>query len=309
MPVARLGPPREIEVNVFYLRDPCTNMYGEVVFDQPVRLGTLAAALVLAVVIIYLRFCGDLSLPDKPPPPTGPSGTQRELLTQSTASQPIYKEFLATDAATAGVHAPTIEEMTKKLSYRVDEARHVLEPGQPPIDVAGLRLHLERTSDQVVLVIDNLLDSDIAYEVTTAPSTGAQSCKSARPLPMNAMVIAKGGTERRTECAWREGMTIVVTKAETVEVQPLSAWYLSQVPPTAVGIEDRIARGHRGAKTQELCSSVLSQVVRTGIDRGNIGWRDLVDFYSRHRCQSYQFPPSYRAFKSDGERAVPAVDG
>lgn len=284
-------------------------MYGEVVLDQPLRLGTLAAALVLAVVIIYLRFCGDLSLPDKPPPPTGPSGTQRELLTKSTESAPVYMEFLVNDAATAGVRAPSIEEMTKKLSYRVDDARHVLEPGQSPIDVAGLRLHLERTSDQVVLVIDNLLASDIAYEVTTSPSTGAQACNSVRPLPFNAMVIAKGGSERRTECAWRDGMTIVVTKAESIEVQPLSAWYLSQVPPSTLGIEDRIARGHRGVQTQDSCSAVLSQVVRTGIDRGQIGWRDLVDFYSRHRCQTYQFPPSYRAFRSDGERGLPAVDG
>jgi hypothetical protein len=84
---------------------------------------------------------------------------------------------------------------------------------------------------------------------------------------------------------------------------------LSQVPPTVVGIEERIARGHRGVQTGESCSSMLSQVVRTGIDRGDIGWRDLVDFYSRHRCQTYQFPPSYRALKSDGERALPAVGG
>lgn len=278
-------------------------------FDQPLRVGTLAAALVMASVIIYLRFCGTLSLPDKPPPPSGPSGTQRELLTKSTASPSVYKEFLASDAAAAGVRAPSVDEMSKKLSYRVDEARHVLEPGQPPIDVAGLRLHLERTSDQVVMVIDNLLGSDVAYAVTSSASTGAQACNSARPLPFNAMVIAKGASERRTECAWRDGMSIIVTKAESIEVEPLSAWYLSQVPPTVVGIEERIARGHRGVQTTESCSSVLSQVVRTGIERGDIAWRDLVDFYSRHRCQSYQFPPSYRAFKRDGERAVPAVGG
>jgi hypothetical protein len=101
-------------------------------------------------------------------------------------------------------------------------------------------------------------------------------------------------------------MSIIVTKVETIELPPLSAWYVAQVPPQVVGVEDRIARGHRGVDAKEKCSSVVSQVVRTGLDRGDIGWRDLVDFYARHRCQTYQFPSNYRAFKSDGERAVPA---
>jgi hypothetical protein len=89
---------------------------------------------------------------------------------------------------------------------------------------------------------------------------------------------------------------------------PLSSYYLSRTPPTLVGIDDRIARGHRDMATGDRCSTVISQVVRSGMDRGDIAWRDLVDFYARHRCQSYPFPSSYRALKSDGERAIPAVE-
>ncbi len=274
--------------------------------EQQYRLGVLAGAVVLVAVITYLRFCGSVGLPPKPPPPTGPRGTQTQLLSQSTASPTVYSGFLQSDAAAAGVRAPTIAEMSRKLPYRVDEARHVLEPGQPPIEVAGLRLHLERTSDQVVMAIENLLDSDVAYEVTSAPSSGPGSCNSMRVLPFNAMVIAKGQSERRTECTWHNAMAIIVTKVETIELSPLSAWYVSQLPPAVVGIEPRIARGHRGIEAKEKCSAVLSQVVRTGLDRGDIGWRDLIDFYSRHRCQTYSFPSSYRAFRSDNEQSVPA---
>jgi hypothetical protein len=277
--------------------------------DQQFRLGVLVGAVALILVITYLRFCGSVDLPPKPAPPAGPSGTQRELLARSATTSTMYKGFLESDASAAGVRAPTIEEMSRKLPYRVDEARHVLEPGQPPIEVAGLRLHVERTSDQIVLVIQNRLDADAAYEVTTKPSTGEGGCNSARPLPFNAMVIAKGNSERRTECKWRDGMAIIVTKVETMEVSPLMGWYLSQVPPPVVGIEPRIARGHRGVEGKEKCSAVVSQVVRTGLDRGSIGWRDLVDFYSRHRCQTYQFPSNYRAVKQDGEIALPAAGG
>jgi hypothetical protein len=92
-----------------------------------------------------------------------------------------------------------------------------------------------------------------------------------------------------------------------VEVSALSAWYLNHVPPSIVGIQPRIARGHLVNGVTERCSPVLPQAVRSGLERGEIGWRDLVDFYARHRCQTYQFPLSYRAFKADGERTVPAV--
>lgn len=277
--------------------------------DQQFRIVTLAGACVLVAVISYLRFCGSVALPAKPPPPVGPSGTQTQLLSKSTASPAVYKRFLESDAALAGVRAASPEDMAKKLAYRVDEARHVLEPGKPPVELAGLRLRLERTSDRVVMVIQNLLPSDVAYAVTSAPSTGAAGCSRAAALSFNAMVIRKGGTERRVECGWRDGLAIIVTKAETIEVSPLSAWYLSQVPPSVMGIEERIARGHRGVETTERCSPVVSQVVQTALERGEIGWRDLADFYARHRCQTYQFPSSYRALKIDGERSIPAVAG
>jgi hypothetical protein len=276
--------------------------------DPQFRIGVLAGGVVLVAVITYLRFCGALSLPSKPPPPTEPTGTQRQLLAQGTSSPGMYLDFLARDASTAGVRVPTLDEMGRKLAYRVDDARHVLELGKPGIEVAGLRLHVERSGDAVVLAIQNLVGTDVAYEVATAPSIGAALCNGARPLPINAMVIAKGSSETRTECVFRAGISIVVTKVETLEVGPLSSFYLSEVPPTVVGIEERIARGHRGVDTKDPCSAVSSQVVRAGLERGDIGWRDLVDFYARHRCQTYQFPSSYRAFKSDGERSIPAAE-
>jgi len=283
-------------------------VYLGCVSDPQFRLSVVAGGVVLVAVITYLRFCGTMSLPPKPPPPSGPSGTTRELLSKSTASPSVYLGFIERDASAAGTHAPTLDEMARKFPYRVDESRHVLEPGQPAIEVAGLRLHVERSGGDVVLAIRNLAAADVAYEVTTTPSSGAQLCAGARPLPMNAMVIAKGASETRTECVWREGMAIAVTKVETLELPPLSAWYVGQVPPSLVGIDERISRGHRGVDTKDPCRAVMSQVVRAGIDRGDIGWRDLVDFYARHRCQTYQFPPKYRAFKNDGERSLPVVD-
>jgi hypothetical protein len=278
------------------------------VSDSQFRLGVLVGGAFLVGVITYVRFCGSVALPAKSAPPVAVSGTERQLLARSTGTPAVYQSYLEHDAAQAGKVAPTIEDMSKKFPDRVDEARHVLEPGQPPIEIAGLRVHVERNANDIVLVAQNMVASDVAYSITTMPSINLSACSAARPLPFNAMVIAKGASETRTECVWRDGMSIIVTRVETMEVPPLSAWYLSQVPPRLVGIDDRVARGHHGVGSPSQCSTVVPAVVKGLMERGDLTWRDLADFYARHRCQSYAFPSAYRAFKSDGERALPAVD-
>ncbi|MBV8756765.1 MAG: hypothetical protein JO257_05810 [Deltaproteobacteria bacterium] len=204
------------------------------------------------------------------------------------------------------MRAPTTEEMSRKLAYRVDDARHPLELGKPPLELAGLRIHVERAGDQVALVVQNTLESDVAYHVLTN-ATSLVACSDARPLPFNAMILHKGGQETRAECI--AGQPLYLTKVETLEVPPLAAWYLAQLPPSLVGLEDQVVRGHRGLSSKEPCVAAISAVVKTGMERGDITWRDLVDFYSRHRCQTYQFPSVYRALTSDGQRVIPAVDG
>ncbi len=274
--------------------------------DGQFRLGVAATAVVLVASITAVRFCGSVSLPPKPGP-LGPQGTAGSLVAQGTATPVVYQDFLQKDAAAAGVRVPSIEDMQRKLPHRSDDGRHVLEVGQPAISVAGLELSIAQANNALVLDIRNTTDSDLAYIIDTKPIPNVAGCTQASALPFNAMVVAKSGTQRRVECVWRDGMSLVVTRVETVEVGPLSAWYLSLVPPRVVGVEDRIARAHEPPETGEKCSIVMPQAVKTGLERGQIGWRDLVDFYARHRCATYRFPLAYRAFKSNDERTVPAV--
>lgn len=274
--------------------------------DAQFKLGVLGAALLLVASISAVRFCGSVSLPPKPeapPPPTNAASSMDE----ANASPAVYQDFLAKDAAIAGVRAPTYKDMTRKLLYRIDEGRHVLEVGDAPIEKAGLRLQAARNGDAITLEIHNTTKADLGYHVVTEPTPNVVGCTSVAPLTFDAMVIARGQREIRVECAFRGNVAIVVKRVETVELSPLSAWYLGQVPPRQVGIDDRVARGHRRPKTSDRCISLVSQAVRTGIENGEIGWRDLVDFYARHRCQTYPFPASYRALTSDGQRQIPAM--
>jgi hypothetical protein len=276
---------------------------------DPTKLGVTAGGIVLVASITLLRFCGSLSLPPRPAvaahTPSGVVPTAQQLTSRSSD---IYRTYLESDANVAGVRTPTLDDMGKKLVYRSDEGRHVLEVGKPSIEIAGLRLRVERFGESFVLHVENLVASDVAYEVTSKPAPDSTACNNVQPLPFDAMVIGKDGSETRAECAWSDGIALVVTKVETLELSPLSAYYVRHVPPSVVGIDRRFVRGHRPIEKRDPCPQLVSQAVRTGLDRGEIGWRDLVDFYARHRCQTYQFPSTYRAFKSDREHSLPAID-
>ncbi len=262
----------------------------------------------LVLGITLVRFCGSVSLPDKPASQVPQiSGTSQDLAEQSNASPVVYQDYLAKDAGAAALRVPTLEDMSRKLLFRSDESRQVLEVGKDAITVAGLRLIAKRSNDTIVLDIENTTKSDLAYHVVTETTPKIAGCNSITPLLHNAIVIAKGEHQRRVECGWHAGMAIAVTLVETAEVLPLSAWYLNQLPPTQLAIEARVARGHRIPKGAERCISLSSQAVRKGLENGEIRWRDLVDFYARHRCQTYPFPASYRAITSDGQRRLPAM--
>jgi uncharacterized membrane protein YgcG len=304
--------------------------------DGQFRTATLASVLLVAAGLGSLRFCGGVSLPPRPEAPTAAPapGVRGDLRAASTVSTPVYQDFLARDAAAAGVATPTLDEMARVFPYRVDGARHVLEVGRRPIDVAGMKLAAVRAGETIALELRNETKRAVAYRVVSAPA--AEGCEPARPLPLNAMVIAAGERETRVECAWREGLAIAVTRVETLELPPLSAWYVSQVPPVVVGLEPQVARGHRvdggrgsggrgsggrgsggrgsGGRgshdrgDRDPCTTMVAQAVKTGVEQGEISWRDLVDFYARHRCQTYQFPLTYRAFTKEGPKTLPATE-
>lgn len=274
--------------------------------DTQFRIATGVVGAVLIAGLSMVSLCGGVSglaLPPKPPPPAEPTGTSSQLLTKQSSSAVAYRDFVERDAAAAGVPIPSLEELARVLPYRVDAERHVLELGAPPIELAGVRLRAVRVEEGLALEIANATGADLAYNVVT--STIPQVRCGGSALAFNAMTVARGAAETRLECNGRDGLAIAVARVETMEVSPLSAWYLNHVPPSVVGIEARVSRGHLVPSTGR-CGSTQPQTVRSGLERGEIGWRDLVDFFARHRCQTYQFPPTYRAFKSDGERPLPA---
>lgn len=272
------------------------------------RLAVALAAVVLIAGIARVRFFGRTpALPPRPASPPAAVASAEKLLSSSLASPAVWRNFIETDARAAGVSAPSASQMSKRFTYRNDSERRELTVGSPKVSAAGLDLSLERgDGDTAVLVMSNTTESDVAYRVQLTVNLGATVCNAATPLPTNAMIINKGGTTRRTVCVIRPDLSVLLTRIETIELPPLSAWYVQQVSPLAVGLEPRVAKAHR-SETKTNCSPIVPQSIRGGLESGDLGWRDLIDFYARHRCETYQFPVNYRAFTRDAERPLPAV--
>ncbi len=272
------------------------------------RLAVALAAVVLIAGGARVRFFGRTpALPPRPQSPPPAVASAERLLSSSLASPAVWRNFIEADARTAGVSAPSAAQMSKRLPYRNDSERRELALGAPKVTAAGLDLSLERgDGDTAVLVMNNLTESDVAYRVQLTTNLGAAVCNAVTPLATNAMVISKGGAVRRTVCVIRPDLTVLLTRIETIELPPLSSYYVQQVSPLAVGVETRVAKSHRsGARTN--CSPIVPQSIRGGLESGELGWRDLIDFYARHRCETYQFPVTYRAFTRDAERPLPVV--
>jgi hypothetical protein len=277
--------------------------------SAPIRIGVVAGTIGLGLAISTLQFCGAVSLPAKPPPPADTLAASQEVLRRSTQTESGWVASLDKDALAAGVEAPTPQAMSKKLVMRADEGTRTLAPGEPAIDAAGLRLSAVESGGTLALVIENRATSDLAYRVVTRvrPDGG---CGRREVDAYNANVVPRGGREVRSECTYRGGMSLEISVVESIDLAPLQAFYLSKVPPRALGAEPRLAAAHEPElpRGTTVCNVAMPQILRAAIEDGTIQWRDLVDFYARHRCETYRFPLRYRAFVRDGERPLPAAE-
>lgn len=278
------------------------------------RWGTIGAVVTASLALGLMRTCSKVSIPPKPPAPTM-TGTTQDVLKTASASADSWRARIERDAATLGVATPSDTEMSRKFVYRLDEEKRVIAPGEGSIEAAGLRLTASSMPEEgtprqaMVLTIENLTDQDLAYHVVTTPRPGGAACNQRLILAHDASVVRRGEKQVRSECIYRPGMSLAIDRVETIGLPPLSAAYVSRLPPAALGADPRLTRGHRPdlPAGMAVCSTVTSQSDRAAIERGEISWRDLVDFYARHSCENYQFSEGYSAFDRDGARPLPAV--
>jgi len=302
--------------------------------DSAFRVAVVVAAVVLAGAVARLSFCRGGELPAIPPRPRARPVPVAKVTATVEADPGVYGEHLSRDSRALKIEPPvTPADMARVLVFESHDKPIALSPpgsgksrkgkgkgkskgasaSGSSTDVLGLRLSLSveeiegTPRRQMVLTIANTSDAYLAYHVVSHPSQGTRPCYEKLDLAHNAIALAPGQKVRRSECIYRNGYRLFVNRVETAVLPKLSYYYLSSLPPSALGLDLLSSRGHRPLAGHPLCRVFQSATLDESLRSGETTWRDLVDFYARHSCQTFTFPVGYKAFTRDGERPLPAV--
>jgi hypothetical protein len=285
--------------------------------ETPFRVGVAVAALLVALLIARMRFCYSVEVPEMPPRPVEKKMSTIDVARAVESSPQFYAEYLVRDARDYGLRrAPTVEEMSRALPYVVKDLDLVLDPGDKKqnrgealglVFTASVQKVEGSTERQMLLSIENTTDRNFAYQVTTHPSKGVTPCARKRDLAHNAIALAPGVTETRSECLWDQGWTLTIGKVELIEIAPLSYRYVSQLPAgPMIGLDPRTSRGHVVPAGEPACRLFHSAEISNQMRGGLVTWRDMIDFYARHRCKTYTFSTGYRAIEAGKTVSLPA---
>jgi hypothetical protein len=255
---------------------------------------------------MYLRFGYELPLPPHPPRPSGPDLAAFRAL---DFTENIYRASLEKDAVELGLPPPT-DELTRLFPYDLLEPAQRVVAGGPPLETRDLsitaRVGRVGTSDALILRIENRTDVYVAYRVDTRTPIDPHACMEKAELFHNAIALPPHNVVERTECQRRGVDAVTVERVETMILPPLAFYYVSRLFPQHIGLDARATRGHR-VPAGAVCGDIPEQAIRRGMEKGEVSWRDVIDFYARHSCQRYIFPVGYHAFTRNSERLLPAA--
>lgn len=278
--------------------------------------------LLLAVVLVGLAVIGTGTallfaggpLPAPPRPSFGPSSAPDSAAMKFSAT--LYRGGIERDARLFAVPAPSPAELAAVFPY-FDELKSPkgLRPGGAFV-TPHLRISLftrrERgavegqsfRADHLVLRIENLTDHHLAYRVSTRVPE-PERCAAKGVIAQNAIVLGPRQVAVRTECLLQDAARLILERVEVLQMPALSARYVSRLEPGVALYDARTAAGHTVPVGTVCPPAVAWRDIRDGADRGEISWRDIVDFYARHNCDAYTFFPGYR-YRVDSSSPLPA---
>jgi hypothetical protein len=108
----------------------------------------------------------------------------------------------------------------------------------------------------------------------------------------NAMALRPGEQAEIAVCGGTG--KIRIEHLEILELTELGYVYVSRIPPAAVGHDDVTVSAHRPLIKVRTCETLDTQTLADQIADGVVRWVDVVDFHSRHDCDTWGFFPEYR---------------
>jgi hypothetical protein len=212
----------------------------------------------------------------------------------------------------------TPADLSLVFPYDGSDPHKSLMPGEPPVETRDLKLStrtetssatMNRGSFQantLILRIENKSDRYVAYRVDTHTSAQPETCMAKADFPHDAIAMAPHEIIERSECLMTDKMTFSVEHVETMLLPALSYYYVSMLRPLAIGLDARTTRGHR-PPARSVCDAIPDTQIKVALDKGNISWRDIIDYYARHSCERYLLPIGYHAFSKANELPLPVT--
>lgn len=269
-------------------------------------------AIALGVLILH----GASTPPPTPKRPEPPPPAAAMINSDMRFSVLYYKSLIEGDAKAYGIPAPDYDDMCQPNPYFDELHGKQRLRLKAPIETRHLRITLEiskqttvieknsLSTDHLVLRIENRTPLYLAYRIQTSVPE-KRKCALKAQVPHNAIALEPEQTIVRTECLARKDAAIDINRIEVIELPPLSAYYVSRVPPNATLYDPRTSAGHVPSRGT-MCPQTFSwREIKEGIDKKELGWRDVMDFYARHNCTEYSFFKSYR-YRSDPGAPLPA---
>ncbi|MFH0901171.1 MAG: hypothetical protein V2A73_11135 [Pseudomonadota bacterium] len=279
-------------------------------------VAAVCGGLAIAVVIV-VRLGYEVTEEELPPAPPEPRPSNPGLVA-SRYHPEMYAAYLKLDAERFACQPITVNDLGRPFPRFGEGQRRCLTAGAPPIETRFLKFAVRTekrnanltqgyyVTSHMVLRIENKTTDYLAYRVDTSPEGTVNQCMTKTDLVHNAMAIAPRESVERTECVYREGMALRIERVETVILPELAYHYVSMLVPAHIGMDPRSSRGHRPTKG-EPCVNIPEQAIHNGVQKGQTTWFDVIDFYARHRCETYLFPSGYRAWKTAGEQQLPVA--
>ena len=270
----------------------------------------------LSLVVMLISTCVMFSVSGPLPPPRDPPPrVDTSAVLSYRYKEGFFKALVTEDAQKLGVKRFSFKRLVAVNRHFIEftgsqllrprgklETRHLVLEAQRRKIFVGEPGHGYRI-DHLVLVIVNKTGHHLAYRVVT---TAKGECGRKGAMPHNALAIVPKGRVMRTECILAPGTEVRVREVEVMEVSPLGYYYISRLDPGHLQLPRRTTAGHEIPGGMQPCRLLPWRRIKAGMQRGDVAWSDVIDFYSRHNCDEYTFFTEY-VYDRKGPGRLPAV--
>lgn len=140
------------------------------------------------------------------------------------------------------------------------------------------------------LVLTNTSEHALAYRLEIRKAEAGE-CKMPGIMNYDALVLDAGQRVEISVCSGRH--TVEIVDLRTMEMTPLGARWVRQIPPKALGFDDLTVRAHEVDEGIEQCHEDAARIARE-LSEDLIRWEDVIDYFSRHDCNEYAWWSGYR---------------